>query len=65
MPPARLPPMALISKVAMDSLVIAIVAYTISYSVAKIIGLKNGYEVDATQEFYAQVGSMQMHIIRV
>ena len=43
--------------VMVDSFVIAIVVYAISFSMAKIFSRKHHYPVCATQELYAGVGS--------
>lgn len=53
LPPPALPPFSLAGSVAVDSLVIAIVAYAGSYSLARIFAIKHDYEVDANQELYA------------
>jgi MFS superfamily sulfate permease-like transporter len=50
-----MPPFSLAAAVAVDSLVIAIVAYAGSFSLAKIFAIKHNYEVDANQELYAMV----------
>ncbi|CAL4171388.1 unnamed protein product [Meganyctiphanes norvegica] len=47
-------PASVIPYVVVDGFVIAIVAYTISLSMAKIFGKKNDYDIDATQELYGQ-----------
>ncbi|KAB7502825.1 Sulfate transporter [Armadillidium nasatum] len=52
-PPATTPPMELMGKVLVDSLVIAIVSYTINFSLAKLFAAKHNHSVDATQELYA------------
>lgn len=49
------PPFELIPKVILDSLIISIVAYTVTFSMAKIFAKKHNYKVDATQELYALV----------
>ncbi|KAK7084600.1 hypothetical protein SK128_021036 [Halocaridina rubra] len=51
------PPFGLLPRVAVDSFVIAIVSYTVSYSMAKIFAKKLKYDVDATQELYSQGAS--------
>lgn len=53
LPMPELPPFSLAGAVALDSLIIAIVAYSGSYSLAKIFGEKHDYPVDAKQELYA------------
>ena len=55
LPTPEVPPMGLASSVAVDSLVITIVAYSGAYSLAKIFGDKHDYPVDANQELYAMV----------
>jgi len=52
-PSPALPPLSLAGAVAVPSLVIAIVAYASSFSLAKIFALKHGYRVDPNQELYA------------
>ncbi|XP_063049159.1 prestin [Engraulis encrasicolus] len=52
LPPA-LPDHTLFSKVAMDSLAIAIVGFSMGISLAKIFALKHGYSVDGNQELIA------------
>ncbi|XP_069160934.1 prestin-like isoform X2 [Procambarus clarkii] len=47
------PPFELIPAVAVDSFIISIVAYTVSFSMAKIFAKRQNYDVDATQELYA------------
>lgn len=47
------PPFELLPAVAIDSFVISIVAYTVSFSMAKIFAKRQKYNVDATQELYA------------
>lgn len=47
--------MTLVSSVAVDGVVVAIVAYTIALSMALIFAQKFNYEVDANQELLAQV----------
>lgn len=54
LPDPTLPPFELLPRVAVDSLIIAIVAYTVSFSMAKIFAKKLNYPVDATQELYSQ-----------
>lgn len=49
------PPFELLPVVAIDSFVISIVAYTVSFSMAKIFAKRHSYKVDATQELYALV----------
>ncbi|KAB7502826.1 Prestin [Armadillidium nasatum] len=52
-PPAEVPPMELMGRVMVDSFVIAVVSFTITFSLAKIFSVKHSYPVDATQELYA------------
>ena len=54
-PSPTLPPFELMPKVVVDSVVISIVAYTVSYSMSKIFAKRHSYQVDATQELYALV----------
>ncbi|XP_018008724.1 solute carrier family 26 member 6 isoform X1 [Hyalella azteca] len=53
LPMPAMPPFSLAAAVAVDSLVIAIIAYAGSFSLAKIFATKHDYEVDANQELYA------------
>lgn len=55
MPEPEAPPFELLPKVVVDAFIITIVAYTISFSMAKIFAKKHNYEVDAAQELYSQV----------
>ncbi|XP_047492582.1 prestin-like isoform X2 [Penaeus chinensis] len=57
LPQPEIPPFELIPKVVVDAFVITIVAYTVSYSMAKIFAKKHNYEVDAAQELYSQSAS--------
>ncbi|XP_042860860.1 prestin-like isoform X4 [Penaeus japonicus] len=57
LPQPEVPPFELLPKVVVDAFVITIVAYTVSYSMAKIFAKKHNYEVDAAQEFYSQSAS--------
>lgn len=43
------------SSIAMDSVIVAIIAYIVSLSMALIFANKLKYEVDANQELLAQV----------
>lgn len=54
-PSPALPPFELLPSVVVDCIVISIVAYTVSYSMAKIFAKRHNYQVDATQELYALV----------
>ncbi|CAL4185526.1 unnamed protein product, partial [Meganyctiphanes norvegica] len=53
LPKPEAPPMELVPSVMVDSFVITIVGYTVSYSMSKIFAKKHNYAVDATQELYA------------
>ncbi len=53
LPPPQVPPHDILAGVAFDSITIAIVAYTVSLSMAKIFARKRGYEVDSNQELMA------------
>ncbi|XP_069160930.1 prestin-like [Procambarus clarkii] len=57
LPKPTLPPVELIPAVAVDSIVISIVALTVSFSMAKIFAKRHNYKVDATQELYAMGAS--------
>jgi MFS superfamily sulfate permease-like transporter len=47
--------MYMVKDVAVDGLIISIVAYAISISMCKIFATKHNYSVDANQELIAQV----------
>lgn len=51
------PPYELIPKIMIDTFAIAIVAYAVSLSMAKILARKRGYEVSNNQELLAQGAS--------
>ncbi|XKL65796.1 hypothetical protein PGB90_009216 [Kerria lacca] len=53
-PEPKPPPVSIMSNIASESLVIAIIAYIISVSMAMIFAQKNKYEIKANQEFLAQ-----------
>jgi len=55
------PPFSLAGAVALDSLVIAIVSYAGSISLAKIFAEKHNYPVDPNQELYAMVRAVYFH----
>ncbi|XP_048515776.1 prestin-like isoform X4 [Athalia rosae] len=55
LPTPSLPPLDLIPAVLVDSLVITIVSYTVSMSMAITFARRNNYEVDSNQELLAQV----------
>ncbi|XP_069999159.1 prestin isoform X3 [Penaeus vannamei] len=57
LPEPEAPPFELLPKVVVDAFIITIVAYTISFSMAKIFAKKHNYEVDAAQELYSQSAS--------
>ncbi|XP_014665693.1 PREDICTED: sulfate transporter-like isoform X2 [Priapulus caudatus] len=52
-PSPSAPPVGLLSRVVGDAFPIAVVAFTITVSMAKIFARKHGYEVDANQELFA------------
>ncbi|XP_048515774.1 prestin-like isoform X2 [Athalia rosae] len=54
LPTPSLPPLDLIPAVLVDSLVITIVSYTVSMSMAITFARRNNYEVDSNQELLAQ-----------
>uniref|UniRef100_A0A0A9YI98 Prestin n=5 Tax=Lygus hesperus TaxID=30085 RepID=A0A0A9YI98_LYGHE len=54
LPQPTLPPFDLFSSILMDSLIIAIIAYAISLSMALIFANKLKYEIDPNQELFAQ-----------
>ncbi|CAG0918293.1 unnamed protein product [Notodromas monacha] len=54
LPAPSAPPLELLPDVLGGSLVIAVVAYTTSYSMARILAIRQNYEVDANQELLAQ-----------
>ena len=53
-PTPKVPPVEILSKIAVDSIAVAVVAYAISLSMAKIFARKRGYEVSNNQELLAQ-----------
>ncbi|CAG2122824.1 unnamed protein product, partial [Medioppia subpectinata] len=53
LPEPRLPRFDLLSKIIIDALVIAIVAFAVSLSLAKIFAKKHKYRIDANQELIA------------
>ncbi|XP_014668688.1 PREDICTED: sulfate anion transporter 1-like [Priapulus caudatus] len=53
LPAPTLPPPALYQRVFSDAITIAVVAFVITVSMAKIFAKKHGYTIDATQELYA------------
>lgn len=52
-PPPSMPPASLIGTVAVDGLVIAIIAFALTISIAKNYGKKHGYQTDPNQELLA------------
>ncbi|XP_068210829.1 prestin-like isoform X2 [Palaemon carinicauda] len=54
LPEPTAPPIELLPRVVVDSFVITIVSYTVSFSMTKIFAKKHNYPVDATQELYSQ-----------
>lgn len=55
LPLPELPPVRLLWLVAVDSIAIAIVSYTVTISMALIFAKKQNYEVDPNQELLAMV----------
>lgn len=55
LPELKPPLFSLIPAIALDSLVIAIIAYIISISMALMFAQKLNYEIDPNQELLAQV----------
>lgn len=55
LPLPELPPIRLLGLVAIDSIAIAIVSYTVTISMALIFAKKRNYEVRANQELLAMV----------
>nr|XP_053646186.1 solute carrier family 26 member 6-like [Cherax quadricarinatus] len=47
------PPFELLPAVAMDSVFICVISFTVSFSMAKIFAKRHNYPIDATQELYA------------
>ncbi|XP_076060912.1 solute carrier family 26 member prestin isoform X2 [Oratosquilla oratoria] len=54
LPEPSMPPTSILSSVILDAFIITIVAYTVSFSMAKIFAKRHDYTVDATQELYSQ-----------
>lgn len=54
LPPPRIPPLAFLSHVIVDSLTIAVVSYAISLSLAKIFAHRHHYKISDNQELFAQ-----------
>lgn len=53
-PEPRVPPYELLPRIMMDTIAVAIVAYAVSLSMAKIFARKRGYEISNNQELLAQ-----------
>ncbi|KAF2364874.1 SLC26A/SulP transporter [Trinorchestia longiramus] len=53
LPEPRMPDYRLFDKMLVDSFVLAIIVYVVSFSMTKIFSTKHNYPVDATQELYA------------
>ncbi len=53
-PMPKSPPLDLLSKIIIDTIAVAIVAYVVSLSMAKIFARKRGYEISNNQELLAQ-----------
>lgn len=54
LPVPRAPPIHLLPRILMDTLVVAVVAYAVSLSMAKIFARKRGYKISNNQELLAQ-----------
>jgi len=55
--------LVLVPNIALESLIIAVIAYIVSLSMALIFAQKNKYEIDPNQELLAQVRKMRRLII--
>lgn len=64
LPMPQLPPIQLIWKVAIDSIAIAIVSYTVTISMAMILAKKHNYEVRPNQELLAMVSFFSVGLHR-
>ncbi|XP_069945248.1 prestin isoform X2 [Cherax quadricarinatus] len=53
LPEPTLPPFELMPTVLVDSIVISVVAYVVSFSMARIFAKRHNYSIDANQELYA------------
>jgi solute carrier family 26, other len=62
LPTPEFPPVELFSRVAVDSIAIAIVSYTINVSMAFIFAKRQNYEIRANQELLALVGDLSVEI---
>lgn len=61
LPLPELPPVRLLWLVAVDSVAIAIVSYTVTISMALIFAKKQNYEVNPNQELLAMVNGFSFH----
>lgn len=61
-PPLEMPPIRLLWLVAVDSIAIAIVSYTVTISMALIFAKKQNYEVNPNQELLAMVRQINTYI---
>lgn len=61
-PPLEMPPLRLLWLVAVDSIAIAIVSYTVTISMALIFAKKQNYEVNPNQELLAMVRQINTYI---
>ena len=52
-----MPEVDLFSKIVVDSIIVAIVGYSITLSMAKIFAQKFNYSVDGNQELFSEVWS--------
>lgn len=59
LPLPEMPPFRLLGLVAVDSIAIAIVSYTVTISMALIFAKKRNYEVRANQELLAMVNFLR------
>ncbi|XP_064092981.1 LOW QUALITY PROTEIN: prestin-like [Macrobrachium nipponense] len=57
LPSPSLPPFEILPDVLVTGLIIGVVGYTSSFSMAKIFCKRHGYTIDGTQEFYAHGAS--------
>lgn len=60
-PSPKMPPVRLLWLVAVDSIAIAIVSYTVTISMALIFAKKQNYEVNPNQELLAMVKNGQIN----
>lgn len=63
LPQPELPPVRLLWLVAVDSIAIAIVSYTVTISMALIFAKKRNYEVRPNQELLAMVNILFLSLI--